>query len=88
MDQKQQAKFEFLIKESTINPPLHSKVDILNFITECCANYTGEIKLTHDGHEISLIVEEVEANDYTALDKEFREQPFFTVSHSVLVSQG
>lgn len=86
MDQKQQAKFDFVINESTINPPLHSKVDILEFITECCSSFTEEIKLTHDGDEITLIIEEVEAKEYTALDKEFRDQPFFTVSRSVFGS--
>jgi hypothetical protein len=88
MEQKQQAKFVFLIRESTINPPLHSKGDILEFITESCSNFTADIKLTHDGDEISLIIDEVEDNEYTALDKEFRDQLFFTVSRSIFGSKG
>jgi hypothetical protein len=82
MDQKQQAKFDFFLKQSTINPPLHSKVDILEYITGCCSNFTEDIKLTHDGDAISLIIEELEAKDYTALDKVFRDQAFFTVNRS------
>jgi hypothetical protein len=86
MDQKQQAKFDFFLNESTINPPLHSKADILTYITGCCSKHTEDIKLTHDGNAISLIIEELEAEDYTALDKEFRDQPFFTVGGSAFGS--
>jgi hypothetical protein len=43
-------------------------------------------KLTHDGDAISLIIEESEPEDYTALDKEFRDQSFFTVNGSAFGS--
>lgn len=83
MDHKQQATFDFTLNESTINPPLHSKVDIMQFITECCSDFVDQVNLTHDGDEISLIISEIEQQDYKDLDKEFRDQSFFTVNKSV-----
>jgi hypothetical protein len=83
MDHKQQATFDFTLNESVVNPPLHSKVDILQFITECCSDFVDQVNLSHDGDDITLIINDIEQQDYTNLDKEFRDQSFFKVNRSL-----
>ncbi len=86
MDHKQQAKFDLTINESTVTPAIHSKVDIMQFITDCCSNFAEQVNLTDDGDELTLIIDEIQSQDYKDLDKELRDQTFFTVNHSAFGS--